>query len=52
MTAYFKRPDPSRRELLAVMAGAIAGAGGALLSPAMLWGDEVDRYFAITHLLN
>lgn len=42
MTAYFKRPDPSRRELLAVMVGAMAGVGGALLSPAITWGDEVD----------
>ncbi len=42
MTSYFKRRDPSRRELLLAIAGAVAGAGGTLLSSATLWGGEID----------
>jgi membrane dipeptidase len=38
MTAAFRRSDPSRRELLAIL----GGVGGALISPQTLLGDDLD----------
>ena len=49
LPTYCKRTDPSRRELLAGIAGAIVGSttgviaatSGGLLSPASAWGDDI-----------
>jgi len=42
MAGAFRGSKPSRRELLALMAGAGGALGSSLLWPETFWGDDVD----------